>query len=108
MGMFDDVRVEVPLPDGAILDGFQTKDFECLLDTYTIRSDGELWRDVWANSEEENCERVDFHGKFYFYTFTDEGNAVNSWHEYEAKFTDGRLVEIVVLESPLTEKAPTP
>jgi len=108
MGMFDDVKVEVPLPDGAILSGFQTKDFDCLLDAYTIRADGELWREVWSFDEPGRMERVDFHGRFRFYTFSDESNAMTSWHEYEAKFTDGKLVEITVLKSPLVEKSPTP
>ena len=108
MGMFDDVTVEVPLPDGATLAGFQTKDFDCLLDTYTIRENGELWRETWLFGQEHSSERVDFHGRFRFYTFSDEANAMTSWHEYEAKFTDGKLDEIVVLESPLVEKSPTP
>jgi len=41
MGLFDTVYCEYPLPEGA--DGtrpFQTKDFECLLDTYLITEEG--------------------------------------------------------------------
>lgn len=44
MGMFDYVRCEYPLPDGAPVDGYQTKDAECwpAMDSYTITAEGRL------------------------------------------------------------------
>lgn len=44
MGMFDYVRCEYPLQDGAPRDGYQSKDTpEQYMDTYEIREDGTLW-----------------------------------------------------------------
>jgi hypothetical protein len=121
MGMFDYVRCEVSLPDGYGNDNiFQTKDFDNLMHTYTIKSDGTLELSEWflKNREHEEpfklkddffesikdwqramtTERkeriVDFHGAFNFYKF--DSNGVS--HEYEAKFTDGKLVEIKAVE----------
>lgn len=79
MGMFDNVIVEVPLPDGGSNEYiFQTKDLDCELHNYIITKDRKLVRDG---------EETDFHGWLYFY----DGSTA-----YEAKFTDGALVEIVV------------
>src|SRR6266567_7331274 len=57
MGMFDDIMCEYPLPlpesQGELkglnwrAEGFQTKDFECLLDAYCIREDGSLWQQTY-------------------------------------------------------------
>jgi hypothetical protein len=43
MGMFDNVKMEYPLPDPEVQDQtFQTKDLECLLDNYTVTREGHL------------------------------------------------------------------
>lgn len=83
MGMFDDITCERPLPaePKPPSTSFQTKDFDCLMDHYTITADGYLLKDG---------ESVPFHGMLNFYTYTDD----DWWFEYEAKFTDGRLVMI--------------
>jgi hypothetical protein len=83
MGMFDNIQCEYPLPGEPKSPDrdFQTKDFDCYLDKYTITADGRLLKDA---------AEVPFHGMLNFYTFTSD----NMWFEYEAKFTDGRLVEI--------------
>jgi hypothetical protein len=46
MGMFDYVKCEAPLPNGAVHpdDNFQTKDLDRQLDTYVITKDGRLVR----------------------------------------------------------------
>lgn len=100
MGMFDDVICEAPLPDG--YEGrFQSKDFDCELATYKITADGRLLRREyeWKNSPdaplgirrvERGWTEVLFHGVLNFYDYADD----KSWREYNAKFTDGRLVEI--------------
>lgn len=83
MGMFDTVRCEKPLPgepkppEGAWL---QTKDFDCTMETYTITAAGKLRNETGD---------VPFHGILSFYTYEKD-----VWYEYEAKFTDGNLVDI--------------
>lgn len=86
MGMFDNLTCEYPLPaePKPHEKSFQTKDFDCQLDHYTITDDGRLLRDGAA---------VSYHGTFRFYTYTSD----DMWFEYEAKFTDGRLIAIQLL-----------
>lgn len=122
MGMFDYVRSEIPLPDGFVGE-LQTKDFGCSMTTVLIREDGRLliedreWEVVpptqrphpdpsdpmhWIGSMRSVNRRwrdLDYHGIVNFY------GCEGQWHEYNAKFTDGKLVEIVAVpESP----SPTP
>ena len=43
MGMFDEIRMEYPVPDSEVQDHwFQTKDFHCIMDRYTVSKDGRL------------------------------------------------------------------
>lgn len=105
MGMFDYVRVEVPLPDG--WEGpmlLQTKDFDCMMETFEIRQDGTLWVERGTVSKRQ-WQQVEFHGWIHFYGYERIRPAANPpyfdpsehrWHEYKAKFTDGVLVEIVL------------
>ncbi len=120
MGMFDDLVCEVPLPDGYHGD-FQTKDFDCGLDNYAIRSNGrlevlryELVKDLEAAADKvwpykranEHWEPVEFHGVIRFYGYDRDGlpplapHDPSRWHEYEAKFTDGRLISIELKDQP--------
>lgn len=101
MGMFDDVICEAKLPDGFVSDnGYQTKDFECVLATFKITAEGRLVRREyeWSESddaplgirrEQRGWKDVNYHGFLNFYT-----SGLDGWHEYDAKFTDGQLVEI--------------
>jgi hypothetical protein len=114
MGMFDDITCLAALPDEPVNDrNFQTKDLENLLDHYTITEDGKLLVDVFKlhvrtdaekerykqetgykfappfRREEKGRVEIDYHGRIVFY-------GGDPWREYEAKFTDGRLVEIRV------------
>lgn len=116
MGMFDYVRSLITLPDG--FDGeLQSKDFDCKLSVIEIREDGTLWiedfdREVvpaeerphpdpndplhWVGmlrSVNRRWRKIEHHGHFNFY-----GSSPDAWHEYDAKFTDGRLVEIKLIE----------
>lgn len=96
MGMFDHVECLVPLPDGYVSpDGYQTKAFDRQLDVYTITEGGLLTRrGGWMCGDPEPVI-VPFHGWFRFYAGEDVGvGALGPWHEYAAKFTDGRLVRI--------------
>jgi len=105
MGLFDTVICEYPLPDGREDNGghFQTKDMDCYMGAYKITADGRLleqesrWVDdeslpLGLRREDRGWNEIPFHGFLSFYT-SDDG----VWREYNAKFTDGRLVEIVVV-----------
>lgn len=103
MGMFDDVRCEVPVPGEPQPKHpqFQTKDFECYLDSYTIKADGTLWRKERDDGEESAPLQVPFHGLLNFYTYEGGGHRnadPGIWFEYEAKFTDGKLQGIECVE----------
>ena len=122
MGMFNHIKIDnlgiLPMSEEelASLDKdhlFQTKEFECLLDLYVLIGDKLLkeeceWYEVPREERpypdddgflglagsmgKRNCEMIDthFHGIFNFYTYTD----TKTWLEFDAKFTDGKLVEI--------------
>lgn len=114
MGMFDYVRCEVPLPDG-FTGELQTKDFACQMGAHVIRADGRLILAILNHTEEVPLadrpypsaegllkwagsvrpiwrhEDANFHGIVNFYG----DDSDKRWHEYNAKFTDGQLVEIV-------------
>ena len=97
MGMYDDVRCEVPLPDG-YEGSFQTKDFECTLALLTITKEGRLitnGRDGWDFDAADAPRDLEFHGYFNFYDFNLRADP--QWREYRAKFTDGQLVAIEVV-----------
>ena len=96
--MFDNVKCEVPLPDGWDAGDLQTKHFGCESDLYTITRDGRLTR-RYASDLQDMPERnskcdVNYHGIFRFYGTDRE----KKWHEYAAKFTDGQLVKIEAVE----------
>jgi len=117
MGMFDYVRSERELPDGYTGE-LQSKDFDCAMTIILIRDDGRLliedsdWEPVpddelpYPDMPFIGCMRtvnrrwrdLDFHGIFNFYG----GYHTGEWREYNAKFTDGQLVEIVQI-SPTPE-----
>lgn len=112
MGMFDNIRCEIPLPEG-FTGEMQTKDFDCVLGTLLIRADGRLmmeecdWEDMplaerpdprlpFIGSRRAINRRwrdLDFHGEFRFYG---SGGSRGDWHEYIARFTHGALESIEV------------
>ena len=128
--MYDEIRCEHPLPETGyrVLPGhtFQTKDFECLLDTYTITVEGllvlhrEVWEPVpegerpyygtpkwekplgkWIGSMRAvpvGDEEIPHHGDIFFYdAFSVKGEEGRRvWIEYRARFTEGSLVRIEV------------
>ena len=72
----------MPLPGDPDPDmAFQTKDLDPYMNTYTITPSGRLM----LESNDVNC-----HGMLNFYRFDEDEN----WWEYDAKFTDGKCVEI--------------
>ncbi len=89
MGMFDEIRCEVPLPDGAAMADvwFQTKSFPApCLQRYVITHSGRLLDSVGHDLE------VDGYVTFYI---TD--GSPHSWREYRARFRDGQLLAIVIV-----------
>ena len=129
MGMFDEVRtaMDLPAPSGlpdARLEqfraeiatlGFQTKDFDCVLDCYVVTKDGRLLRQSksWDSRDVLEEEFLDFHGRFEMHTmfFADDVGLVDHGGfkarvmgpsfegeayaiSYVLKFTDGHLVAV--------------
>src|SRR5437667_12711005 len=100
MGMFDDIKCEYPLPlpetQGELAgrnwreNGFQTKDFDCLMDQYCVREDGTLWQQVYAWGETRKGRRCrnaagwqpmsGYTGTARFYDFL-YGNQADYWVE---------------------------
>lgn len=118
MGMFDYVRCDVPLPDNWKPDELQTKDFDCEMVTHIISADGRLlldrgyyedvplaerpypdaepddWRSLCGILRRvQKYEDANFHGLVNFY-----GGDQGDWHHYNAKFTNGQLIEITKLK----------
>lgn len=92
MGMFDELKIDVP-------DGFvpkrtwQTKDFDCGLDVYEVR-DGQLWRTEWGTHDAQPSMHT---GVVCFYAYGDSGE----WIEWCAEFHDGKLVDVRKTEEPI-------
>lgn len=116
MGMFDYVEVDKAhgLPDVE----YQSKDFDCEMTTIRITENGHLeiercdyesvpkaerpypnedgFLGMMGSMRKINCHWDDlrFHGIFNFYGQSGP-NISEDWLEYSAKFSDGKLVEIV-------------
>ena len=119
MGMFDNLKIstsKLPLSESEKLaigenPDWQTKDFECILSTAEITDEGKLrfltfkydWdenaesalskltgkKGALVTKDEEWIDLKDYHGYVNFYTSVN-----NIWYEFNAKFTDGQLVNI--------------
>ena len=116
--MYDELTCEMPLQDGCTYTNrFQTKSLDNVLDQYTITAEGELWCAPypWVKTESADSkpERILYHGWISFYTgFITPYNPENPaarlrvWLEYDAKFTDGKCVEIKINPQSDTDKEP--
>ena len=116
MGMFDTLKISIdklPLTDEekSLVDesqNWQTKDFDCTLSMIYIEDNGDLevtkdkyrWDDSikgylgYGASVLESREVVhlsDYHGYVNFYNHSKDQIF---WFEFNAKYTDGKLVEI--------------
>lgn len=96
MGMYDNLRCEYPLGEGAPGGPYQTKSLDQMLDTYTITRDGQLVSGLG--------DPVSFTGAIRFYTY--EGSDPQRWWEWHALFVRGRLQNLVLAESPEVEADP--
>lgn len=100
MGMFDTIYCQYPLPNPRHQDlDFQTKDLECLLDTYTITQEGWLVQHAkrgWGEGRLVRDVEWPLHGDLRFYTSvkTEEPSRI----EYVARFTHGRVEWIRPIE----------
>lgn len=137
MGMFDYVNCKYTLPQSEVQNHlFQTKDFDCELDVYTITDEGRLIHHVTKSESVPEEERpfygtpkwnedefyqlcgcikqvpvadvdMNFHGDFDFY-----GSVGNSsdyiWYEYQVRFTEGQLQWIKRVEDSDITASPTP
>ncbi len=86
MGLFDEVKCELPLPkcnDHV----FQTKDTPCNLDVYVIGTDATLTVEG---------DKRSFDGDIRFYDF--EEPTSETWIEYRATFRRGECTEICILD----------
>ena len=93
MGMFDDVKCKRTMPDGFEGEWFQSKDLSCELNTFEITDDGRFVQTGDCQDGKADLpvpKEIDFHGWLNFYT----NDKTRGWLEYNAKFTDGRLVKI--------------
>ena len=98
MGMFDYIRCDAELPEtpippprGAM---FQTKDTpDRAFVRYTITAGGTLVRK--ACGSEGDVTFMAYNGNIAFYT-SDHDHV--GWWEYEARFVDGRLQEITLVQ----------
>jgi hypothetical protein len=108
MGMFDDITFarEMPGDPKPRHGNFQTKDLECALDRYHVDEHGIIRRREWEPDARVwiDCDPLAYHGMLRFYTCEDiEGTGVvgrrsHHWFEYEAKFTDGKLEGVEVID----------
>jgi hypothetical protein len=93
MGIFDTIYCRRPLPDGRqTSERFQTKSLCNCLSVFEITADGrlrELELDDQGQPVPEKSHDTGLHGLIRFYNLAD-----HELEEYEAKFTDGVLVDL--------------
>lgn len=121
MGMFDYLFIDtnmLPISDEEKIiigdePGWQTKDFDNVMTEIYITNDGELKINQWEYEDvpkeerphpdddgikglfgsvrrsNESLETIPHHGYVIFYSSINR-----EWYEFNAKFTDGKLVEI--------------
>ena len=119
MGMFDYLRVELALPGFNAIPPrdleFETKSLDNLMRTYVITATGELYyEDVdvqWVEDFGGHLREIPgterrvylhtYQGDINFYT--DRVNlpevGIDRWIEYTARFTDGKLTRISMVET---------
>lgn len=121
MGMFDNISCDMPLPEGAgdVLE-WQTKDLDCSMTHYAIRSDGRLvdarirmepktgapdapeflskeyrdYRQKWFEAKEGPDAPVNFTGSVNFYGQSGDGQ----WWEFCAFIEGGTCFKIIQIE----------
>ncbi len=71
---------------------WQTKSLDSILAKYEITDEGKLLliETGWLEDEDLAPKEIPFHGFIHFYGYVDEDS-----YEFYAKFTDGKLMEIM-------------
>lgn len=108
MGMFDYVKIdpsfEIELPKelldlGIKVDDleFQTKSMDNCLCTYTLKQDGlyKTWDFLENKTNKPSTTNINFHGIIDFGAYH-QAEFVDYLIDYEAKFTDGKLISITL------------
>ena len=125
MGMYDYVKFEERPSDMLEVREWQTKEFDCQMETYTIKKDGrlihgrEIYEDVpkeerpyWGTKKWEegifqicgsirvaNTEYIDTNHHGLVHIIGDNhGGEMKAWVRYVLKFTDGNFVSYELLE----------
>lgn len=108
MGMFDEVRtINISHKNfdrnhnGCT---FQTKDLDCDISEYCVFN-GVLYQEVDNSGEyrrHDQALKLDYSGELNIYTYILE-NGIENWVEYDLKFKDGKLVDVVPYEIRITE-----
>jgi hypothetical protein len=126
MSMFDYIKCEYELPESSLAKKlgvdfskveFQTKDMENSMSTYTITKNGEFWfrKDTYKWVDDDNAFlkgymdivssediKLDYHGILNFYCYEEvEENEDKTFAysvDFQAKFTDGKLIEIKITQ----------
>jgi hypothetical protein len=101
MGLFDTIECQYPLPDPRLQgESFQTKDLDCLLESYTITADGRLLRQARSGGDTASLDRdVEWpiHGDIRIYT--GDPDRERGLVEFVVRFTHGRVESIRRLEA---------
>jgi hypothetical protein len=100
MGLYDEIISDYPLSEWPGRRGAAVSDKgpRCLLQTYRITSDGRLLVSSDEHTPAGKLQRsgmrdTQHHGYLVFYTSVEHAGR-GEWFEYQAKFTDGRLVDM--------------
>jgi hypothetical protein len=126
MGMFDYIRCDYPIPvSKEMLEWdldmqnmeYQTKDLDNFMEEYFINPEGELYythhEREWVDDDDaflkgyfkivkSEVRPANYHGTMEFYCYEDlgpkDGKHYSISADYEAKFTDNKLVHIELIE----------
>ncbi len=119
MGLYDEITCEYPLPETGYLvpeghDEWQTKDLENAMIRYRISREGRLMRRgekwEWVDDPDRPLTQgyfklvdhwwvdTEYHGDVEFYDSFSLPEGGRLWAEFRARFTDGVVSNITVLE----------
>lgn len=113
MGMCDNITIEYELSVPNLpKEGWQTKCFDCMSDTFILTSEGRLLQKIWAvnfydneihEPKEQKLIDRNYEGVFTFYTAHD-----GWWYEFEVIMIDGNVKRIKGKPRTALPKQPIP
>lgn len=109
MGMFDEIRALNIAHDNFndMHNGytFQTKDLDCDMSRYCIFN-GELYQELdnegYQSKRHSKAVKFHFTGVINMYTYINK-DRLELWVEYDLKFSDGNLVDVIAKDVEVTE-----